>query len=415
MERTLFTRARLPGDGRLADILVQDGTVVQASFIPQDQGVSTETTGALVDLGGLLLLPSLVEHHAHLDKALTADQVVNRTGDLMGAITAWIEAEDDGRLEPEDMQRRAEVSLEQLLYAGVTKVRSHVNVGAGERGLENAKAVRHAARRYQGLIDVELVALVHNPVAGELGRDNRKALEAALELGVDLIGGCPHLEADSLGAIKQLLAVAESYGIGLDLHVDETLERTVLTVEILAQEMLASETTLEVSASHCVSLSMQGWERQVALARLIREANIRVVALPQTNLFLQGWEHPEATPRGITPIGVLSDEGVTVVAGGDNVQDPFNPLGRFDPLETAGLLVLASHIPAKAALESVSLRPISEVDPLGDLIGQPADFLAVEALSIREAIALAPATRTVIRRGRVVARSTRTRTRVPQD
>ena len=41
-----------------------------------------------VDLSGQVLLPSFVEPHAHLDKALTASRAPNRTGDLLGAIAA---------------------------------------------------------------------------------------------------------------------------------------------------------------------------------------------------------------------------------------------------------------------------------------------------------------------------------------
>ena len=38
-----------------------------------------------------------------------------------------------------------------------------------------------------------------------------------------------------------------------------------------------------------------------------------------------------------------------VAAGADNIRDPFNPLGRTDPLETASLLAAAAHLtPAQA-------------------------------------------------------------------
>ena len=65
--------------------------------------------------------------------------------------------------------------------------------------------------------------------------------------------------------------------------------------------------------------------------------------LPQTNLFLQGRDHPVAMPRGLTAIAALREAGALVAAGADNVQDPFNLVGRSDPLETAALLVMAGH------------------------------------------------------------------------
>ena len=73
-------------------------------------------------------------------------------------------------------------------------------------------------------------------------------------------------------------------------------------------------------------------------------AGIAVVALPATNLYLQGREHQQAMPRGVTAVRALREAGVVVAAGADNLQDPFNPLGRACPFETAALMVLTAHL-----------------------------------------------------------------------
>jgi cytosine deaminase len=111
-------------------------------------------------------------------------------------------------------------------------------------------------------------------------------------------------------------------------------------------------------------------------------------------------------PRGITPITLLAEHGVAVSAGGDNVQDPFNPMGRFDPLETAALLVMAAHMTPMDAFAAVSSEPQWLGNPLRDLIGLPANFLVVDAANVRDAVASAPSTRRTVRGGRVVASST---------
>ena len=55
------------------------------------------------------------------------------------------------------------------------------------------------------------------------------------------------------------------------------------------------------------------------------------------------------TPRGLTALLALSKAGVNVAAGADNLQDPFNLVGKGDPLETAALMVMAGHyLPAAA-------------------------------------------------------------------
>lgn len=365
--------------------------------------------GMSSDLQGFLVLPSLEEHHAHLDKALTADRIVNETGDLRGAIQAWIEAEKDGRFDIEEMTGRAERAIEALLGSGVTRVRTHVNIGESDSDLRNLRAVDSARRRFTGSTEVEIVALMHSPMTGEAGRGNRATLEKALEYGIDLIGGCPHLEPNPTEMIRFVVETAASAGCGIDLHVDETLDPGMLTLQPLARIVIEQGFDHSVTASHCVSLSVQTLEDQHRLADLLGESRIRVVALPQTNLFLQGRESPQGMPRAIAPARLLLEHGVRFAAGGDNVQDPFNPMGRSDPLDTAALLVVACHLDPLDALDAVTTRPVGRNGTAAALIGKPADFLAIDALNVREALAGGSMNRSTVRRGRVVSESRVTR------
>ncbi len=134
-------------------------------------------------------------------------------------------------------------------------------------------------------------------------------------------------------------------------------------------------------------------------------ADVGVISLPITNLYLQGWQHPVATPRGLTALRALLDAGVRVAAGADNVRDPFNPVGRSDALETASLLVTAGHLTPDEAYGLVSdgARSVMGLPGAGALPGARADFLAVDATSVTDAVANAPAERHVVAGGRLVA------------
>jgi cytosine deaminase len=156
-----------------------------------------------------------------------------------------------------------------------------------------------------------------------------------------------------------------------------------------------------------VSLGVQDRDVQRRVAADTAKAGVAVVTLPQTNLYLQGRFHPVATPRGLTALRPLLDAGVTLAAGGDNLQDPFNLLGRGDPLEAAALLVTAGHLLPEEAYAAVSTgaRAAMGLPPVTVAAGSPAELLAVRATSVREAIAAAPADRMVIHRGEVVART----------
>ena len=392
-------------DGRLVDLHVVDGLVsaVFKSGTPVAAGTPRE------DLAGWLLVGAMAEPHAHLDKALTAEQVPNPRGDLMGAIDAWMTAASAGMFTPEDIADRATKALELLLANGATAVRTHVNIGAGEEAL---RAVREARSRMDGLLDVQIVALTSTPITGPEGRDNRRALAVALEVGVDLIGGCPHLDPDGNTLMADAFAAASDAGIGLDFHVDEVLDPEVLYLRELVRMVRNTGFAHPVTASHCVTLGLQSPDVQAAVSREVADAGVSVVALPQTNLFLQGRTHPTATPRGLTAIDALRQAGALVCAGADNVQDPFNLVGRSDPLETAALLVMAGHrLPDEAfRMVGTDARACLGLPSAEPVVGAVADLVAIDAPSVRGAIADAPMARKVFHRGKLVAATSQSRT-----
>ena len=162
-----------------------------------------------------------------------------------------------------------------------------------------------------------------------------------------------------------------------------------------------------VTASHCVSLGEQAPEVQRRVAGSLAAAGVSVVALPQTNLYLQGRGRHGPAPRGITAIGPLRQAGVVVAGGGDNIQDPFNPMGRADPLETASLLVTAGHRDPLEALEAVTAasRAVLGLAPHVLAVSQPANLVLVPGPAPATAMAAASPQRTVIRDGRIVART----------
>ncbi len=109
-------------------------------------------------------------------------------------------------------------------------------------------------------------------------------------------------------------------------------------------------------------------------------------------------------PRGLTAVAALRAAGVDVAAGADNLQDPFNPLGRACPFETAGLMVMTAHLQPHEAWASVTdnAARILRRDTLSVAPGERADLLAVRAATVREAIAFGPNDRMVWHRGRTV-------------
>jgi len=390
--------ARLAG-GAAVDVHIDDGLIaaVVKAGSPAPEGAEID------DLGGWLLLPAPAEPHAHLDKALTAEDVVNPSGDLPGAVEAWAAAMAAGAFSEDNLVSKACAAVELLLVHGVTAIRSHVNIDTGT-GVVGVRALREVRRRFDGLVDLQIVALTGKPICGSEGAEQRALLTAALEIGVDAVGGCPHLDADPVGATAVAFDAARDAGLPVDLHTDETLNADAMTLRQMARAA-GTGFAHPVAASHCVSLGMQPPETQAAVAAEVARAGVAVITLPQTNLYLQGRGHPTATPRGLTAVNALVDAGALVAAGADNVQDPYNLVGRSDPLETAALLVMAAHQLPEAAYEMVSnnARLVMGLAPVNFEPGDPADLMAIDAPSVRSAIANAAMSRRVYRRGRLVA------------
>lgn len=405
----LLRSARL-ADGRVVDVRLSGSTIdlVEPAGPPPSRA-GANPAEQVVDLDGYVLLPAPAEPHAHLDKALTADLVPNPAGDLLGAIEAWMAHYPDRTVEEiADRARRA--ALHNLAH-GCTAIRSHVDLNTAI-GLRAVDALLQVRAELAPLVDVQLVALVGRPFVGADGAPNRHLLAEAYERGVDVGGGAPHLDVDHAGHVDIALEAAAARGRPLDLHMDEHLDLDSLDLRHLARRITATGFEHGVTASHCTSLGMHPEHVQAEVAAEVAAAGISVVTLPQTNLFLQARGRRTAPPRGLTAIAALLEAGVNVAAGADNLQDPFNTVGRGDPLETAALLVMAGHLTPEQAYHAVSnaARTAMGLPEVTVAPGSPAELLAVRASSLREAVASAPQDRYVFARGRLVARTRTTTT-----
>jgi cytosine deaminase len=378
-------------DGSVVDVRIDGGTVT--AVLPADSAAQEG-----LDLHGYLLLTAPAEPHAHLDKALSWDELKPELGDLADAIATW--KEGSRHFDEESFRRRAREAALTLLRNGTTAVRTHVDILAGDDPLRGIRAVAAVRRELAGLMDIEIVALIKAYSGVEL-------LYAALDAGADLVGGSPHNAPDPDAELNRLLGAAEERCVGTDLHTDEFLYGDHHTIADYARRAGEWPTGRMRTASHCTRLGTMEPEELVELLPQIAAAGLGVITNPITNLYLQGRDAAAATPRGITAISALRRAGVAVAAGADNVRDPFNPLGRSDALETAMLTVIAGHVHPEVALDMVTdgARAVLGLPEAGPRVGARADLLAVRGTSVPDVIANAPADRLVIHGGAVVARS----------
>lgn len=356
-----------------------------------------------IDVDGYLVTAAAADAHAHLDKALSLDGLASGRsepgyGDLHRAIEQWqlISATADDA----DYYRRARAAALEMLGNGVTAIRSHCNLNDGPDPLLGLRALMRVRDELRQLMDIEIAIL---PAPWSPTADIAQAMSA----GADIVGGCPHLADDPEAELDRLVELAHRFGVGLDIHADEQLTPDMLSVRSLARHARSRPIPGTVTAGHCVSLGVLAPELLTAVVAELAEAGVGVVTLPITNLYLQGWDHPVGTPRGLTAVRALLDGGVTLAGGGDNIRDPFNPVGRADPLETASLLVVAGHLTVEESMTAVSTggRRVMGLPAAGPQVGAAADLMVCKGISLRDVVARGPRDRVVVHAGRVVSAS----------
>ena len=392
----LFTNAQLI-DGSIVDVATDNGLITWVGPTNNFPVACNKN----INLNGYVLSSSFVEPHAHLDKAFLADRITNPSGDLMGAIRG-LEAVRS-TITHEDVVQRATRAVRLMSQNGVTSIRTHADTTISG-GLSSIHALLEVKKICAHFMDIQVAMLLEWPVTGLAGKEHQALARDAISAGIDVVGGCPHLDPDPRGAVDFILNLAVESELPLDLHADENMRPASSDLEHLADIVLRANLSHQINASHCVALSSRSEADIDLIAAKVAAAHITVTALPQTNLFLQERGVSTNPARAITPIHRLHRAGVCVAGGADNLQDPFNLIGRADPLEIASLLMISAHVTADIAMQMISTDAHQAVHASrSDLTaGQSANFVALPATNLRESIAMGPPDRIVVYGGVVI-------------
>ncbi|MFJ6653086.1 amidohydrolase family protein [Microbacterium sp. NPDC091313] len=389
-------------DGSRVDRVIAEGAFAEPGGAESFGAESFDApAGVEVDATGWMLLPPAADMHAHIDKAYTWHAAGEPEGSLVDAVASW--QRFGHTLDEERIATHARRQLQAALRAGVLTLRTHVNYHEGPDPLRGLRAVLAVREEFRGLVDVQVVAM-HSHV-----RDDGIVREG-IAMGADLLGGAPHLGDDPAAEVDRSVRLAEAAGVGLDLHADETLDPHSADLLRIAERTRDWPSHMTRSAGHCVALAVQPPDRLAAILDAAALAGVSIITNPLTNLYLMGWEHPVATPRAVPPLAAIVSAGIELAAGGDNVQDPFNPLGNGDMVDVAAALVLAGHATPREAWRIVAAgRALAGIAPTAGHVGERADGILVRTGSVAQALAERAPDRVVLRGGRVVAtRTTRT-------
>jgi cytosine/creatinine deaminase len=399
----LVTNATLPDGRRDMSLAVQGGRIVEAAA-----GLRAAAT-EILDAQGHLLTPPFVDAHFHIDATLSYGLPrINQSGTLLEGIALWGELKP--QLTAEALAERALAYCDWAVARGLLAIRGHVDVC--DPRLLAVRALLDVKRRVAPYLDLQLVAF---PQDGVLRSPNAlPQLEAAMALGVDVVGGIPHFErttADGDASVRLLCELAARLDKPVDMHCDETDDPQSRHVETLAFETQRLGLQGRVTGSHLTSMHSMDNYYVSKLLPLMAEARLHVVANPLINITLQGRHDTYPKRRGMTRVPELMAAGINVAFGHDCVMDPWYSLGSGDMLDVAHMGLHVAQMTSQAGMrqcfDAVTVNParILELEGYGLEAGCKADFVLLQARDPVEAIRLRATRLAVYRGGRRIASS----------
>ena len=389
MSQALLIRNGRPMGGPVCDVLIRDGRITEMApnIVAPDAVVE--------DVAGALVLPGLVEAHAHLDKSLWG----------MG----WRPNDAGPRLidkvDNERMLKRAinidpaRQSARQVVLSvghGTTHIRSHVDVDTeiGLWGIEGVAATREA---YADIVDIEIVAF---PQSGLLRRPGTlELMDQAMREGATVVGGIDpcSMDRDPKGHLDAVFGLAEKYGRPIDIHLHEPGEMGAFSFDLIFERTRALGMQGQVVVSHAFCLGSPDRDLVDPMIAQLIELDIGIMSTG-----------PAARPA--PPLKRLLESGIRMCSGSDGIRDTWGPYGNADMLERVMFLGLRNGLRRDDEVElafgvcTTGGASVMRLEGYGLKVGARADLIAVPGETITHAAVSRPLRSLVVKHGKVVAR-----------
>ena len=399
---------RIDDERPLVDIGVESGRIVEIAETVEARGDEE------IEAGGRVALPGFVEPHLHLEKAFLHRRLPARTGTLEEAIrvTSVLKAQQ----EREDVLERSRRVLDMAVRNVTTLIRAHPDVDPiqGLIGVETAVELR---KEYQDRLDLQIVAFPQEGILKAAGVDD--LMEQALDMGADVVGGCPYNELswdDTKAHIDKVFDLAARRGLPIDMHVDfadDADDQRFASARYIAEKTIETGYQGRVALGHVTSLGALAPEEAKPVIDLLQQAGIHIVTLPATDVYLGGRKDEARPRRGLTPVRALHEAGVNVAYSSNNIRNAFTPFGKADPLQIGNLLAhLVQFGTPEQQAEILKMgtvnaaRVVGVSDDYGLAVGKQADIVILDTLTVADALLDLPARSWVLKRGRVTVVTT---------
>ncbi|MFB8404207.1 amidohydrolase [Streptomyces sp. NPDC055912] len=383
----VFRDVRPFGAARARDLVVVDGRV---SDRPAPHGAK------VVDGGGRIALPSLVDAHIHPDKTTWGGSWVSRRP--ASAIADYVAQDVElFRSQRRPVAERAYGLMSHAVSRGTRGMRAHADV-APAYGLAGVEGVAAARERLRHALDVQIVAF---PQHGVIRTPGTAALleKAAREGLIDMIGGIDPIGFDNAldDQLDVVFGIADRHGVGVDIHLHDRGEKGMKAMRGIVERTRALSLAGKVTVSHVFCLPGLTDRELGSIAADLGDQDIALTTVaPSDSLVL--------------PIARLREHGVRVGLGSDGVRDSWSPFGNADMMHRAHILGWVTDVRLDDELRDcydVAAHGGADVMGLAHAdftAGAPADFVLVRGECLPQVVVDMPRRDMVVHGGVVVAR-----------
>ncbi|MFE6782244.1 amidohydrolase [Streptomyces sp. NPDC057680] len=383
----VFRDVRPFGAARARDLVVVDGRI---SDRPAPHGAK------VVDGGGRIALPSLVDAHIHPDKTTWGGSWVSRRP--ASAIADYVAQDVElFRSQRRPVAEKAYGLMSHAVSRGTRGMRAHADV-APAYGLAGVEGVAAARERLRHALDVQIVAF---PQHGVIRTPGTAALleKAAREGLIDMIGGIDPIGFDNAldDQLDVVFGIADRHGVGVDIHLHDRGEKGMKAMRGIVERTRALSLAGKVTVSHVFCLPGLTDRELGSIAADLGDQDIALTTVaPSDSLVL--------------PIARLREHGVRVGLGSDGVRDSWSPFGNADMMHRAHILGWVTDVRLDDELRDcydVAAHGGADVMGLAHAdftAGAPADFVLVRGECLPQVVVDMPRRDMVVHGGVVVAR-----------
>lgn len=365
-----------------------------------------------IDAGGRLTIPAFVNGQLHACKSFWRRLLAQLPLEVQALPPFQAAAHVKRLYSADEVFARVDEVMQLAIRHGSCAIRLFADVDS-DGGLAPVEGLLRLREKYAEWMTVQVVAF---PQDGFATPETEKLMRQALEMGADLVGGIPWIEAGSAAQqhhTERCFALAQEYDRALHFVCDDIADPASRSLEMVARQALATGWQGRVAATQCAALAFYDDAYAAQVIGLVKKAGMTILSNSHVSLIATEFPERQPWPRSITRVRQLLEAGVPVACGQDDIDNWFYPFGRNDLLEVAQFMAHNGRFAWRGEVDRVLPMVTSTparllgLDDYGLHVGAAANLLVLDAPDWHSAIQFQAEKQVVILRGQVASAAQR--------